>query len=223
MSSFIKPLRHALASPVWLFVIVMAIGMTVTSIAAAHAEPEPEVSVTSDPGSSAIDPDRRPAVSRSGDRTAVRAERVKQANRVERKPVRPALPLAQSNATQTVASAMASAYNVPGQCLAWVREQAGVPSRYADATTAWQHAAGRHPDDVTPPRGAAVYWTGGSSGYGHVAISLGNGMVRSSDAGGTGAVATVPIRYFDREWGQLRYAGWATSINGYRIPGVAGA
>ena len=67
-----------------------------------------------------------------------------------------------------------------------------------------------------------MYWTGGSSGYGHIAISLGNGKVRSSDAGGSGSVATVPLGSIARDW-HLDYAGWADSINGYTIPGVASA
>ena len=42
---------------------------------------------------------------------------------------------------------------------------------------------------------------------------------RSTDAPGQGRVATVPLRWVEREWG-LRYAGWSNSINGYTIPGV---
>jgi hypothetical protein len=128
--------------------------------------------------------------------------------------------MARSNAAETVAAAEASSYNVPGHCLGWTREQADIPSRYTDAATAWEHAHGRHPRDANPPKGAAVYWTGGSNGYGHVAVSLGHGLVRSSDAGGAGVVATVPLRQLTREW-HLTYVGWADSINGYTIPGVA--
>jgi hypothetical protein len=130
------------------------------------------------------------------------------------------LPAAPSDAGELVAAAQRSSVNAPGRCLEWSREQAGIPSKYADATTAWEHATGRRPADTSPPRGAAVYWTGGSSGYGHIAISLGGGMVRSSDAGGTGQVATVRISKLSSDW-NLQYAGWANSINGYRIPGVA--
>ncbi|QWF23369.1 CHAP domain-containing protein [Nocardioides sp. LMS-CY] len=225
------PWRSTLASPLRLLLVVMVAMMTVgiaaTSLAAELAEGRSDAVVTTDLGAATIHVDRSPAVSRAGDRTAgtraeraPKARRVVDATRVERRPVRPALPLAPSNAAQTAASAMESTTNEPGQCLGWAREQAGIPSKYAAATTAWRHASGRHTGNATPPRGAAVYWTGGSSGHGHVAISLGNGLVRSSDAGGSGTVATVPIRYFDREW-DLEYAGWAGSINGYAIPGVA--
>lgn len=129
------------------------------------------------------------------------------------------LPVAPSDAGETVAAARRSSVNAPGRCLEWSREQAGIPSKYADAATAWRHASGRRPADPNPPRGAAVYWVGGSRGYGHIAISLGNGTVRSSDAGGSGQVGTIPINRLTSEW-NLQYAGWANSINGYRIPGV---
>jgi len=132
------------------------------------------------------------------------------------------LPAAPSDAVEIVAAARRSSVNVPGHCLEWSREQAGIPSKYTDAATAWEHAIGRRPADGNPPPGAAVYWTGGSSGYGHIAISVGDGKVRSSDAGGTGRVATVRINRLSSEW-NLQYAGWASSINGYRIPGVRGA
>jgi hypothetical protein len=126
---------------------------------------------------------------------------------------------APNNARQTVRSAIQSDYNDPGYCLAWSRQQADIPARYPDAATAWRHATEKRRGGQNPPPGAAVYWTGGSSGYGHIAISVGGGRVRSSDAGGAGRVATVPLSWISREWG-LRYAGWADSINGYEIPGV---
>ncbi|NPC98911.1 CHAP domain-containing protein [Nocardioides sp. zg-DK7169] len=129
------------------------------------------------------------------------------------------LPVAPNNARETVTSASRAKANAPGYCLAWSRKQAGIPARFPDAATAWHNAAGRHGGDHNPPRGAAVYWTGGSSGYGHIAISLGNGRVRSSDAAGSGRVGTIGIRELSREWG-LRYGGWANTINGYVIPGV---
>jgi hypothetical protein len=132
---------------------------------------------------------------------------------------RPAGRLAPSSAAETRHAAVRSRFNEPGYCLAWSRQQADIPARYPDAATAWAHATGKRRNDRTPPAGAAVYWTGGSEGYGHVAISVGGGRVRSSDAGGAGRVSTVPVEWVARTWG-LKYAGWADSINGYTIPGV---
>lgn len=118
-----------------------------------------------------------------------------------------------NTAEQTARNAEAQDYNRPGYCLAECRQWAGIGPVYADASTAWRNTNDRHPGDRTPPRGAAVYWTGGSSGYGHIAISLGGGLVRSTDAGGTGHVATRPIGWFDVNWPRNVYAGWAWDIN----------
>jgi len=64
-----------------------------------------------------------------------------------------------------------------------------------------------------------VYWLGGSHGYGHIAVSVGGGRVRSTDAGGAGRVATVAVGWFEDHWG-LPYAGWADNVNDQVIPGV---
>ena len=130
-----------------------------------------------------------------------------------------AVDLAPSDARETVHAALSSDVNEPGHCLEWARERADIPPLYDDAATAWANATGRRPGDRHPPVGAAVYWTGGSSGYGHIAISVGDGKVRSSDAGGEGRVETVPVDWAEKKWG-LTYAGWSNSINGYTIPGV---
>lgn len=107
--------------------------------------------------------------------------------------------------------------NEPGYCLQQVRLWCGIPARYGDAATAWRNTNDRHPGDRKPPRGAAVYWTGGSHGYGHIAISLGGGKIRSTDAGGSGRVATVDLGWVERNW-HLVWAGWAWDINETTIP-----
>lgn len=117
-----------------------------------------------------------------------------------------------NTAEQTARNAVNDRSNTPGMCLQQSRQWAGISARYSDASTAWRNTNNRHPGDRNPPRGAAVYWTGGSHGYGHIAISLGGGKVRSTDAGGRGRVATVSLGWVERNWG-LRYAGWAWDIN----------
>jgi hypothetical protein len=107
--------------------------------------------------------------------------------------------------------------NDPGMCLQQVRMWCGIGARYADASTAWRNTNDRHPGSKAAPRGSAVYWTGGSRGYGHICLSLGNGKVRSTDAGGRGRVATVDIDWVSRNWGHT-YAGWAWDINEVTIP-----
>ncbi|HEU5036935.1 MAG TPA: hypothetical protein VFT70_08015 [Nocardioides sp.] len=219
-SPFIAPVRRVAHAPGWVVALVATVAIVATALVAGHRYTGPDATHEAPAtNETVVTTHRGPSVSRGVvDRTA--HARVLDARTLERKPPRPQEPLASSNAAETAASAVSSTVNVPGHCLEWSREQAGIPSRYLDAATAWQHATGRQPADPDPPRGAAVYWTGGSNGYGHVAISLGHGLVRSSDAGGYGQVATVSIRRITAEWGELQYAGWANSINGYRIPGV---
>jgi hypothetical protein len=89
----------------------------------------------------------------------------------------------------------------------------------ADAVDGWlsEPYAHRHPGDRNPPRGVPVAWSGGRNGYGHRAVSLGNGMVRSTDAPTRGRVGTVHISWFEKNWG-LKYLGWSSTITGEVIP-----
>lgn len=123
------------------------------------------------------------------------------------------------NAEQTATSAEQSQTNAPGYCLQWSRERATIAALFPDAATAWAHAFNRHKGDRKPPRGAMVYWTGGSNGYGHIAVSVGNGRIRSSDANGWGYPATVDLGWPEAHWG-LTYVGWADNVNDVAIPGV---
>lgn len=123
------------------------------------------------------------------------------------------------SAERSARNAEADTRNQVGMCLAQTRQWCGIPSRYPDASTAWRNANYRKVGDKTNiPRGAAVYWTGGSKGYGHIALSLGGGRIRSTDAGGSGRVATRDLSWFARHWPSLRYAGWAWNINEVHIP-----
>ena len=59
-----------------------------------------------------------------------------------------------------------------------------------------------------------MYYRGGK--YGHVVLYVGDGMVRSTDAGGSGKMATVPIEWFQRAWG-YEYVGWSEDLGGKMI------
>lgn len=210
--------KHAASTRRWLRTAPIGGILTAAAVLTLTAgSQDPPHSAGSDAGPA------RPASGTAGTSQPTAPQPVRRASTVARRePQRPSLPAAPRTAAETVQAAEASTYNVPGQCLGWSREQADVPSLYDAASTAWEHASGRHPGDPAPPAGAAVYWTGGSNGYGHVAISLGNGLVRSSDGAGQGVVGTVPLGKITEEWG-LDYAGWASSINGYTIRGIADA
>ncbi|HEX2361407.1 MAG TPA: hypothetical protein VHI11_04980 [Jiangellaceae bacterium] len=87
-------------------------------------------------------------------------------------------------------------------------------SRYGTAAIAWSKTKYRH--SSIPPKGVPVWWTGGSRGFGHVAISAGGGYVISTDSGGRGRVGRTSIRHITKAWGQ-QYRGWTEDINGVRV------
>jgi hypothetical protein len=89
----------------------------------------------------------------------------------------------------------------------------------ADAVDGWKSEHGhQHIGDMNPPRGVPVAWSGGGKGFGHRAISQGNGKIRSTDVNGPGTVGTVDITWFARHWSNLHYLGWSESISGIMIP-----
>lgn len=106
-----------------------------------------------------------------------------------------------------------------GQCLAHVNNWLNTPHLGGDAAGSWAHAKHKHTDD-NPPAGAAVFWTGGSSGHGHIALSEGNGTISTTDYPKTGHTGIgVSIHMPKDHWG-LHYAGWTSDLNGVDIPGL---
>lgn len=69
----------------------------------------------------------------------------------------------------------------------------------------------------TPPRGALVFWAGGSQGYGHVGVSNGRGKVWGVDLPVNGRIGLVDVDAPARVWG-LRYLGWiwADQVAGWK-------
>lgn len=120
-----------------------------------------------------------------------------------------------SSADKAIDNANAQGSCDPGYCLKYTRQWLGIGSREADAKDAWDTAIGKHPDDKSPPRGAPVFWKGGTNGHGHIALAKADNM-RTTDKP-TGTVANDPGDYPRRQWG-LEYVGWAEGFNGVRIP-----
>lgn len=110
-------------------------------------------------------------------------------------------------------------------CLMFVRTMYGVAAKWPDAATAWRSAVHKHPttDPHAIPRGVPVWWTGGSHGYGHVAVAVGNGQMWTTDLIRPGKVDLAPISQVHTKWG-LQLVGWTEDINGVRIyePAAAG-
>jgi hypothetical protein len=95
-----------------------------------------------------------------------------------------------------------------GMCDNFVANMYGFSaSGYNTATDNWNATPAnlKHPGDMNAPAGALMYWSGGD---GHVAISLGNGSIVSTDIGGNGTVTTAPASAITQKWGKS-YTGWA--------------
>ena len=98
-----------------------------------------------------------------------------------------------------------------GQCAHTVWSSLGVPplgAASAAAAAAKVRSAGKLHADGHPPRGAIVLWTGGSHGYGHAALSLGDGQILTTDPPGhPGGVGATPLSMPAVDW-HLHYEGW---------------
>lgn len=116
--------------------------------------------------------------------------------------------------SRAYSNAVNDRYNIYGYCLQQVRQWWGIGPKYGSAISAWYGARYKHRNS-SAPRGAAVFYSGGR--YGHVAFSLGNGYVRSTDVAGRGRVGTVPINWFARNWG-YNLLGWTEDLNGVKLP-----
>lgn len=101
-----------------------------------------------------------------------------------------------------------------GQCLKWVRLCFGVGAKYSTALKAWQNAAHKH-TDPNPPANVPVFFAPSRNGYGHVAYSLGNRRVRTTNSG-TGTIYNTTIDNIVKSWGQA-YLGWTEDLNGVRV------
>lgn len=105
-----------------------------------------------------------------------------------------------------------------GYCLIFAHDAFGVGAKYPSATSAWEHAVHKHPetDPTKIPRGVPVFWTGGSHGYGHVAVSRGGGSCWTTDLIRPGKVDVARIADVHARWG-LTLVGWTEDINGVRV------
>lgn len=115
-------------------------------------------------------------------------------------------------------SAHGPTYGV-GECLWRVHDAYGVPSNGThDAAAMWAASTAKHgqTDPHLIPRGAPVFWTGGTHGYGHVAIGAGAGRCWSTDILRPGRFDLVDIDLIRRQWG-LRLVGWTEDIDGVHV------
>lgn len=107
----------------------------------------------------------------------------------------------------------------PNMCKQETREAYSVDSDGSkSATVAWYRTD--HRLKVTgdhAPRGALLWWTGGSDGNGHVAIADGQGNAWSVDINRAGYWDRVPFRRISEKWYRLTFAGVSLDIDGVQV------
>lgn len=100
----------------------------------------------------------------------------------------------------------------------------GLPNgHYASAAAAWRSIPDEHksPGERNAPAGALYYWTGGGHGYGHVALSLGDGTMACNDA--QGKIWIAPNAEMFRYYGRQKFEGWAQPYFGKLVANVGDA
>lgn len=105
-----------------------------------------------------------------------------------------------------------------GMCLATVRQYYGVPAGVATAADSWQMSEHKRQvaNGLACPRGTPVYWTGGSKGAGHIAISIGGGLCYSTDWKEAGKIDIARIDEITTLWG-LDFKGYTFEVNGVQV------
>lgn len=130
---------------------------------------------------------------------------------------------------QAIDHCLAQSKNGPrfaaGLCKRQTRLAYAVPSDGSlDATQAWHRTDHRiAAAGAQAPRGALLWWTGGSEGHGHVAIADGQGGVWSVDVKRTGYWDHVPFAAIGQWAPLLHWAGVSRDIEGVTVVPVTPA
>jgi hypothetical protein len=122
---------------------------------------------------------------------------------------------------ERIAWALAHRPDRRGLCAHHIWEACRIPLTHSpDATAAYRKAKAAGLVRQGPaPRGAIGWWTGGSRGHGHVAISAGGGKWVTTDAYLTGTRTGVRSGAWIRARMPLcRYKGWSWSFADTPIP-----
>ncbi len=116
-----------------------------------------------------------------------------------------------------VANSITKGYG--GLCLKFVRTCYNIGNLYGSARSAWENATIKHPgaDLSRCPVGAPIFLDHARSKYGHVALYMGNGKMRTTNSA-TNRVSTVPIATWVG-WGYY-VLGWTQDLNGVKISGL---
>lgn len=120
--------------------------------------------------------------------------------------------------SQAIAKANSITTGYGGLCLAFVQDCYGAAAVEPSAIAAWNNSAHKHPTTSLDgiPVGAPIYFSGGGP-YGHVAIYLGNGMMRTTNSADN-LIHTDPVSTW-QSWGYT-LLGWTEDIENQMIPGL---
>ncbi|WP_066038648.1 hypothetical protein [Herbiconiux solani] len=136
--------------------------------------------------------------------------------------------------TASIARAMSTTrWRGSGLCLDFVDFAMGRPGSklgnnggppngaWTEAKDGYYYSQHQHPGDEYPPAGVPCYWETGPSGNtaGHIVISLGDGMCRTTDYAGAASVSTQSIASITRAR-RGGYLGWTEDYGGNPIVGI---
>ena len=105
-----------------------------------------------------------------------------------------------------------------GYCLLFVQTCYNASAVAPSAIAAWNTSSQQHPtqDIASIPRGAPIYFAPHGSPYGHIAIYLGDSMMRTTNSS-TGRIHTDPVKKWVTQYGYT-LLGWTEDIEGQPIP-----
>lgn len=118
---------------------------------------------------------------------------------------------------QIVAKARAITRGYGGLCLQFTRICANIAGLHGSAKQAWAAAQHTHTGYTDAPAGAFLFMSHPRSKYGHVAVYLGDGTMRTTNSE-TNRIHTDPVPKWVG-WG-YKVEGWSEDLNGVHVPGL---
>jgi hypothetical protein len=121
---------------------------------------------------------------------------------------------------QAVAKSLSITTGYNNLCLMFVRVCYGIAAKYESAKEAWSKATKRHATPTTAgiPVGAPIFFSHPKSKYGHVAIYLGGGLMRTTNSA-VGHPVTQRVDLWTSSYGYT-LLGWLGDLNGITITGL---
>lgn len=122
--------------------------------------------------------------------------------------------------SRAIATANGITTGYGGMCLMFCRVAYGVnKGTYPSAAAAWNASPTKHATNSLNgiPTGAPLYFSQSGNQYGHVAIYLGGGMMRTTNSADN-RIHTDPVSKW-QSWG-YQLLGWTEDIDGAHIDGL---